>query len=229
MSTHRSLPHGPSLEPAAPIEERLDDRHVVSRILGGELELFEVIMRRNNQRLFRAARSIVGSDEEAEDVLQESYVLAFAALQRFEGRAQLSTWLGRIVIHEAYRRMRRQRREPPTETEDHRADRSLSPEAVVSGQRMARLLDEAIDTLPEVYRTVFVLRVVERMNVAETAECLDIPVATVKTRLYRARRLLAQELEARHDHALGDVHRFLGTRCDRTVAQVLERLRALHG
>jgi RNA polymerase sigma-70 factor (ECF subfamily) len=218
------------------------DQDVVARIVAGDRFLFEIIMRRHNQRLFRIARSIVKRDDEAEDVLQEAYVQAYAHLDQFEGRSQLSTWLIRIVVHEAYRRLRQARRRQMdtmalvegTGTDGSGGvpielaplSRPDNPEQLAATRELARLLEGAIDTLPEGFRTVFMLRVVERLGVAETAACLEIPEETVKTRLHRARRLLQRELERHTDDALSEVHRFLGDRCNRTVAGVLARLAA---
>lgn len=201
----------------------LSDEQVVAQVCAGDRAIFEVIMRRYNQRLFRAARAILRDDDEAEDVLQEAYVQAYTHLGGFEGRARLSTWLTRIVVHEALRRVRRRQRladgaiveQPPT---------TLDPEKVAGDRELARVLEHAIDELPEAFRTVFVLRVVERLDVAETAACLGIADATVKTRLHRARALLRRTLEQHAEEALVEVHRFLGLRCDRVVARVLAEL-----
>ena len=203
----------------------LGDEEVVARVRAGEVALFEVIMRRYNQRLFRAARAIVRDDDEAEDVLQESYLQAFAHLDGFAGRSRLSTWLTRIVIHEAYRRVRRRR---PTLDIDTAAEpvASHTPESAVAGREMATLLSGAIDRLPEPFRLVFMLRVVQRMDVAETAACLDLAETTVKTRLHRARKMLREELEQAMELGLPEVHAFLGERCDRVVSRVLARLGA---
>lgn len=201
----------------------LGDEEVVALVVAGEVALFEVIMRRYNQRLFRAARAIVRDDDEAEDVLQESYMQAYAHLGSFEGRARFSTWLTRIVIHEAYRRIRRRRPTLDLEASTEPVA-SRTPESALADREMVTLLSGAIDRLPEPFRVVFMLRVVQRMDVAETAACLDLAEATVKTRLHRARRMLREELEQAMELGLPEVHAFLGERCDRVVAQVLARL-----
>jgi RNA polymerase sigma-70 factor (ECF subfamily) len=197
---------------------------LVARVRAGELDAFEAIMRRNNQRLFRAARAILKNDDEAEDVLQEAYVQAFAHLDGFEGRARLSTWLTRIVVHEAYRRIRK-KKEVLMDALDDGAEDGGDPEQIVSTRELAHVLEGALDNLPEAFRTVFVLRMVERLDVAETSACLEIPEETVKTRLHRARQLIRSELLRQTDGALTEVHRFLGSRCDRVVAGVLARMR----
>jgi RNA polymerase sigma-70 factor (ECF subfamily) len=209
----------------------LTDEEVRQRVLGGDTALFEVIMRRYNQRLFRAARAIIKNDAEAEDVLQESYMRAYAHLREFEGRARLSTWLTKIVIHEAAARIRRQRRFDSMEDGERAAEEVVDlendaqdPEKIAAGRELAAVLEDAIDRLPEAFRTVFMLRAVEALSGAETAECLDIPEETVKTRLFRARALLQKDLERRNDASLQGVHRFLAERCDRVVRTVIGRL-----
>lgn len=201
----------------------LGDEEVIARARAGEVDLFEVIMRRYNQRLFRAARAIVRNDEEAEDVLQEAYLQAFSHLGSFEGRSSFSTWMTRIVIHEAYRCLRRRR---PTRAMDETVEgvANGTPESTLVGRELVGVLAGAIDRLPEGYRLVFMLRVVQRMSVAETAACLDLAENTVKTRLHRARLLLRGDLEQAMELGLAEVHEFLGERCDRVVSRVLERL-----
>jgi RNA polymerase sigma-70 factor (ECF subfamily) len=219
------------LAPRSPLE--LTDEQVIERVRAGDTQLFEVLMRRYNQRLFRAARAIVKNDVEAEDVIQEAYVRAFAHLGSFEGRARLSTWLTKIVIHEAAARLRLRRRfesmddgDGPSEESIDESGPSADPERAASSRELAAVIVEAIDRLPSAFRAVFMLRAVEEMSGAETAECLEIPEETVKTRLHRARALLQRELEQRTDASLVEVHRFLAERCDRVVRQVLARLAA---
>lgn len=202
----------------------LSDEVVVDRVRAGEVELFEIIMRRYNQRLYRAARGIVGSDE-AEDVIQDAYVRAFAHLDQFAGRARFSTWLTRIAVHEALARARRSGRfvemtdeTPIVET------RRRNPEERVGDRELARVLESALSALAPVYRSVFMLREVEGLSTNETAECLDIPAETVKTRLHRARGRLRSSLEARLGDAARVSFQFGAARCDRTVAVVLARI-----
>ena len=215
-----------------PKPDALDDQEVIARVRRGETALFEVLMRRHNQRLFRACRAILKDDGEAEDVMQEAYVRAYAHLGDFAGRASFSTWLIRIAMHEAFARLRRQRRLDPMidesdEAPSHPTSRAArDPERAASDRELARVLEAAIDTLPDGFRAVFMLRAVEEMSVTETAECLGIAEETVKTRLFRARGRLQSEIESRIDASLHGVHRFYLERCDRLVEAVLRRLGA---
>ena len=163
------------------------DAEVVDRVRRGETELFEVLMRRYNQKLYRAARSVFPSDPgEAEDVVQDAWVRAFQHLHQFEGRAQLSTWLVRITLHEAWARSRKRRRLGPLDDSDEQeaamqaATPGPDPEKDASTLEMRAFLEEAVATLPESYRTVFVLRSIEDMSTEETAECLDLSTKTVR-------------------------------------------------
>jgi RNA polymerase sigma-70 factor (ECF subfamily) len=217
--------------PACSMEqiEPLADEEIVQRVLAGDLAAFELIMRRYNQRLFRAARSILGNDDEAEDVLQDAYVRAFEHLSQFAGRAKFSTWLTRIAVHEALARRRRRR----IRYVDLRASETLGM-APVSRDRNAQeelgnrelgcVLRQAIDGLPEDLRVVFTLRAVEGLNTDEAAECLGLTPSNVKVRLHRARAALREEVEDRMGAELRQVYQFDGARCDRIVRSVLERL-----
>ena len=202
---------------------------------GGDREAFRAVMQRMNQRLFRIARGIVGSDHEAEDVLQESYVRAFAAIGSFRGESQLATWLTRIVINEAHGRLRRQR--PTVEVDAIEAAQAggqvlafpsrtggEDPEGAAAHSEIRRLLERAVDDLPEPFRLVFMLREVEECSAEETAQALGIKPQTVKTRLFRARRLLRQALDAQLADALTGAYPFLGARCLRIQDAVLARL-----
>jgi RNA polymerase sigma-70 factor, ECF subfamily len=208
----------------------LSDVEVVERVLAGDVDMFEVVMRRHNQRLFRAARAILRDDVEAEEVLQEGYVSAYQHLRGFEGRAQLSTWLTKIVIHAASAKLRLRKRQSPLDEEmEHEGAISEEPmgdrpDEVLEGRQLAGLAAEAIDRLPLPFRTVFMLRAVEGLSGVETAACLGLPEDTVKTRLFRARAQIQKDLERQLDGSLNDVHRFLAGRCDRVVAGVLARL-----
>jgi RNA polymerase sigma-70 factor (ECF subfamily) len=205
------------------------DEEIVNLIRGGDTALFELIMRRHNARVFRVVRAIVKTADEAEDVMQEAYVNAFAHLGGFEGRSSVSTWLTRIAVHEAFARVRRGRRIDPgvdPESEDfvmQQPDRH-TPEARASDHEHRALLEDAIDALPEHYRTVFVLRAVEELSVAETAEVLEVSEETVKTRLHRARIALQESLLERTRAATPAVFGFHLSRCDRVVNAVLARI-----
>jgi RNA polymerase sigma-70 factor (ECF subfamily) len=205
------------------------DEEIVTRVLGGEIELFELIMRRHNQRVFRAVRAILKSDDEAEDVMQEAYVSAYTHLATFAGRAQLSTWLVRIAVNEAFARLRRHKKVADwNESEAEVFDmptQTRGPEETASDHELRGILESVVDTLPESFRTVFVLRAVEQLSVSETAEVLGIPEDTVKTRLHRARGLLQNTLEGRVGGTLPSLFDFHLSRCDRVVNGVLSRVR----
>lgn len=208
----------------------LSDEEAVARIRGGEVELFELLLRRYNQRVYRTARAVLKNDAEAEDVVQEAWLRAFAHLDQFEGRARFSTWLTRIALREAWARARRgsRREEPMTEDRDAAAGGSGNPaspeeEAVASEARA--YLDSAVEALPDEYRVVFVLRAVEELSTAETAQSLDISEDNVKVRLHRARAMLRRELVARAGPGIAALYPFAGARCDRTVIRVMSRIR----
>lgn len=217
---------GKTIDPAhAP----LSDEEIVARVLAGELPLFELLMRRHNQRLFRAARAIVKRDDEAEDVMQDAYVRAYAHLRSFKGEASFATWLTRIAVHEAIARVRRERRFVAMDASSEGlrsmpSEGHSSPEQQVSNAEMRAALDRAIDALPDEFRLTFVLRAVELMSGAETAEVLGIPEQTVKTRLFRARERLRRDLLAAIEASAPEAYAFHLTRCDRVVAAVLARL-----
>lgn len=212
----------------------LSDEDVVARVRSGEVGLYEMLMRRYNQRLFRVIRSVVTNDGEAEDVLQESWVLAYEHLDQFEGRASFATWVTRIAFHEALARTRKSKRWAPLENPQgeimpeasRRQIAPETPEAQAMRGQLGKMLQAAVDTLPEAYRSVFVLREVEQLSTSETAECLELSEEAVKTRLHRARALLRRELEDRLGPAIVETYSFLGTRCDRVVRSVLERIGA---
>jgi RNA polymerase sigma-70 factor (ECF subfamily) len=207
-------------------QPQTSDLEVVGRVLRGDVAAFEILMRRYNQRLFRAARAILKDDAEAEDAVQDAYVNAYVHLSTFEGRARFSSWLTRLVINEALGRLRRQRRFEAMNdegTSEELADEE-DPEQRAERRELARMMERAIDELPEAFRTVFMLRAVQGLTLAETSECLAIPEETVKTRLHRARAKLQENVLARTDEALPEVHRFLGERCDRIVAGVMRRI-----
>ena len=207
------------------------DIEIVARIRAGDDAAFALLMRRYNRRLYRIARGIVRDDAEAEDVLQETYVRAFAALHRFAGPDGLASWLGRIAANEALGRLRR-RRGPdgsPRETSDEEIMEKIGsmlpdPERLAASSEVRRLLEAAIDALPDGFRSVFMLRAVEGMSVAETAACLGLRPETVKTRFHRARATLRQALAERVEAAAPAAFPFAAGRCDRIVAAVLARL-----
>ena len=213
------------------------DSELVTQIAAGDPAAFEVLMRRYNGRLFRAARAILKDDAEAEDAVQDAYLSAYRHMGDFRGEAQVATWLTRIAVNQALMRLRKQKRDRvvvPFQAPDGAPDaamaempdtRTESPNASTLRAEMRRLLERRIDALPASFRTVFVLREVEEMSVEETAAVLGIPPATVRSRLFRARALLRQALAKDLDFATGDVFAFAGARCDRIVANVLARVR----
>jgi RNA polymerase sigma-70 factor (ECF subfamily) len=203
----------------------LSDEEIVSRVLGGERPLFELLMRRYNERIYRTVRSVLRDDAEAEDAMQQAYVDAFQHLGDFAGRARFSTWLTRIALNEALARRRRNHPEVAgDEAMEPVADPRRSPEQRASDGELQRILADAIDQLPEHYRTVFVLRAVQGLSIDETAESLDLNEDTVKTRLHRARHLLQSAILLRTEPQLESALPFPATRCDRVVAAVLQRL-----
>jgi RNA polymerase sigma factor, sigma-70 family len=204
------------------------DEDVVARVLAGDQQAYEIIMRRYNQRLFRITRAILGDDAEAEDVVQDAYVRAYAALDQFAGRAKFATWLTRIAVHEASARLRKRGMvsnadgSGPTMETVKSAD--PNPEENTLRNETVSLLEQSIDALPEIYRSVFVLRNVEQLSTAETASSLDLSEEAVRIRLMRARQLLQQQLLHRAGATSAQAFQFLGTRCDRMVERVFERL-----
>jgi RNA polymerase sigma-70 factor (ECF subfamily) len=210
----------PASSPAARTDE-----DIVERVLAGDTALFELLMRRYNQRLYRITRAIVRNEAEAEDVTQEAFVRAFEHLDQFAGRARFSTWLTRIAVHEASARVRRGGRQIDLEESmPTLASAAAGPEERASDRELGRAIEEALDTLPEAYGSVFMLRDVEGLSTAETAACLDINPETVKTRLHRARALLRNHITARIGAAVRETFQFAGARCDRTVAAVMARI-----
>jgi RNA polymerase sigma-70 factor (ECF subfamily) len=187
------------------------------------------LIKANNQRLFRVARAVLRNDAEAEDVVQATYVKAFTKLDSFRGDSAFSTWLTRIALNEALGRKRRQRPTVDIDAMDQTADvivfPGASPEAEAGRRELSRLLAAAIDKLPEPFRLVFVLREIEGLDVAETAAFLGIKPETVKTRLFRARRLIREALSERIAPALADVFPFDGQRCTNLADRVVAALR----
>ena len=217
----------------AKIEGWTDDE-VVARVLDGETALYEILMRRYNQRLYRAARAILKSESEAEDVMQEAYVRAFQNLRQFEGRAPFSTWLLRIAVNEALGRLRGRDRNVALPEEEENGEismkmveTSLDPEQSASRAELGSLLEEAVLGLPEAYRVVVMLRDVEEMSTAETATALDLSEENVKIRLHRGHAMMRERLFERVGTKAKAAFPFMGERCDRVVRGVFERLEKL--
>jgi len=208
----------------------LPDREVVGRVVAGDQGLFEILMRRHNQRLFRVARGILGDDAEAEDVAQEAHVRAYRELASFRGDAEYSTWLTRIAVHEAMARARKRRRlvavddpEPPAE-DPRPAD--ADPERRLENRELQAAIGRAVDALPAPLRTVFVLREVEGLSTQETADALALTAENVRVRLHRAKSALRESLDNAIGRETRRLYLFAGDRCDRIVDRVFARVRA---
>ena len=208
----------------------LSDEEIVQRVCDGDTALFEVLMRRHNQRLFRAVSSVIGTAN-AEDVMQQAYINAFRSLRQYEGRSRFSTWLVRIAVNEALAR-RAAQRERETDLDEELYQRFLEearstlpdPEEAAMGEEMRRLLESVILALPESYRSVVMMREVEGLSTVETAECLSVSEDVVKTRLHRARAMMKDELLSRAGTSLDALFQFHDRRCDRVVRAVFERI-----
>jgi RNA polymerase sigma-70 factor, ECF subfamily len=217
---------------AAASPEPLSDEEVVVRVLAGQTAMFEIVMRRHNQRLYRVARAILRNDAEAEDVMQDAYVRAYEHLAQFAGRALFSTWLTRIAVHEALARQRRGNRfrelDPMSEGNGEPMNRLASsepnPEQQASNSEIRKLLEEAVETLPDDYRSVFMLRDVEEMSTTDAANVLEISEENVKVRLHRARAMLRRALYTRVGTERKEAFNFHAVRCDRVVKNVFERI-----
>jgi len=221
--------------PQAATATASDDAELVRRALARDGTAFRTIMERYNRRLYRIARGILRNDSEAEDVVQEAYVDAFAHLQDFRGESSLATWLSRITINEALGRLRRDR--PAVELAAVEAQRSeariiqfphtgasADPERTMAQRQILQLVERATDNLPEMFRIVFVTRVIEGMSVEETADLLGLRPETVKTRLHRARRLVRDQLDKQIGPVMMDAFPFAGRRCQRVTTAVMQRL-----
>lgn len=210
--------------------ESLTDEDVVSRVLAGETALYEIIMRRYNQRLYRVVMAILRNDAEAEDVMQDAYVRAYQHLAQFAGRSRFSAWLTRIAVNEALARLQKSSRLQeleamvPQEMESILVSTGDSPEQQASNSELAHLLEGAVLSLPDSYRSVFMMRDVEEMSTAETATALDLTEENVKVRLHRAHALLRKDLYAKVGKGRTSAFSFMAPRCDRVVRIVLGRI-----
>ncbi len=211
----------------------LTDEEVVERVLAGDTALFEIIIRRYNQLLYRVSCSILKNDAEAEDVMQETYVRAYEHLDQFAGRAQFRTWLTRIAVHEALARAEKGKRFYRFDSPDDHLDGGVmeqfattdrTPEQQAANTELRHVLENAIGELPELYRCVFMLRDVEQMSIEEVGRILNLTESTVKVRLHRARRALRKSIAASTGQQLAGAFPFDAVRCDRIVARVFERI-----
>ena len=229
----------PEEQPPPVLIDARDDTELVSRAGAGDASAFEAIMRRHNRLLFRTARGIVDDDAEAQDVVQETYLQAFTGLQSFRGDASLGTWLVRIAINVAISVQRKKGRqvqlderaelanEPSPENEmAFSTPASESPDTLADRSQVRDLLQDAIASLPVIYRSVFVLRAVEEVSVEETAFCLGVSTETVKTRFLRARGMLRDKLGVQMQSYAKTTFMFAGARCDAVVSYVLAKLHA---
>jgi RNA polymerase sigma-70 factor, ECF subfamily len=215
--------------------EPLADEDIVRRVRGGERDLFELLLRRHNQRVYRAVRAVIRDEVEVEDVMQQAYVLAFQHLGQFAGAARFSTWLCRIAINEAFGRVRQARRLVLVALEDseeadtpmNRAAQESSartPEQEAETREIVALVERTLDALPEKYRTVLILREIEGLSTAEVSVALGTSEDVVKTRLHRARALLAEEVSAVEPSHMARAFPFDARRCDRVVGAVMRRI-----
>ncbi len=213
-----------------------DDDALVRRIVAGDQPAFELLMRRHNRRLYRIARAALRNSSEAEDALQDSYLLAYQSLHQFRGDASVATWLSRLVLNECFGRLRRDHRRhnvipivnAPTELNAVADGDDALPERVTDRAQFRVMVETKLDELPEDFRITFVLRSIEELSVEETAQILGIPEATVRSRYFRAKSLLRESLAREIDLAERDAFEFGGVRCDRVVGRVMSRLASEH-
>ena len=214
--------------------QKLTDEQLVQRIRSGDIALFEVLMRRNNTRLYRTLRSLLRNEAEIEDAMQAVYVIAYSKLGSFRGDAQLSTWLTQIALNEALGRLRHDRRHPVLSLAavpelPVTAPSVQTPEAQVNRRELAAILEEAVDALPDLYRVTFMLREIDGMDTTQAAQALGVSEDVVKKRLSRARALLRRHVEKLFGGALPEAFGFHAVRCDRIVGAVMERIGTTHG
>ena len=222
-----------SYAPALAYAAELSDAAIVDRVRGGDTALYEILIRRHNQRLYRTIRAILREDKDVEDVMQQAYVDAYLHLDQFKGEAQFATWLTRIAVNRAIRAGRGEQRHLSLVSSDNDHDSAierapatdLDPEHTMYGRELKDVLESLIDDLPEPFRVVFVLREVEGLSTAETAASLSINEDTVKTRLHRAKRLLRDQLERQLGPAARQAYPFHLSRCDRVVAGVMQQIK----
>ena len=208
------------------------DASFIQQVLDGNLNAYEGIMRRHNQRLFRLARSIVSDDAAAMDVVQEAYITAFNRLQSLRDTKAFATWLARITKNEALMWLRKNHRSITMDEQQLESvielsslsNRPRKPENELANQQIKKLIEDNIDKLPDSFRSVFMLRAIEQCSVRETAEILEIQEATVKTRFYRAKIILQQQLNQHVEKAGLSIHEFAGARCDAIIQNVMQRI-----
>lgn len=217
----------------------LTNAEIIDRIRDGETPLFELIMRRHNRLLFRLARGILHDDDEARDVVQEAYVSAYIHLDQFRGPDGFPTWISRITINEALTRVRKSSRLRPLDMDSENSNENIialnleghetekGPEYAAMTRETLNLVEAAIEKLPRDFRVVFILRGIEQLSVAETADHLGINPITVKTRFHRARKLVRADLNRNFESLISEAFPFAGQRCDQVVENVFKRLAEL--
>lgn len=207
----------------------ITDNEIINRILSGEKDLYAMIIRKYNQRFYRVAMAIINDDAEVEDVMQVAYIKAYENIGKFEFKSNLSTWLTRILINESLLRLRKRRQsfrniDPSFNKENYQPQTmdDQTPLSKVLNTELKSVLEKSIQSLPEKYRTVFVMREIENMNVSETKECLGISEVNVKVRLNRAKALLRDSLSSYLKKE--DLMHFHLSRCDRMVKNVMKHI-----
>lgn len=203
-----------------PMVNQLPDTTIINKIIAGEKELFELIVRRYNQRLYRTGMAILGSDAEVEDMMQNAYINAYEHLSGFEQRSQFGTWLTRIMLNLCFAHKRKRQALSSTDQPSNYIHMT-TPENVLVNKELSKVLEQAIEKLPEKYRLVFVLREIEQLSVRETSELLHIHEPNVKVRLNRARTLLKTDLSG---YMQANIYNFHLTRCDSMVLYVLSHI-----
>lgn len=211
---------------SAAITGSVTDGEAVRRVVEGDSAFFEILMRRHNQRIYRAVRAVLGSEDEVEDVMQQAYLNAYQHLPQFAGEARFSTWLTRIAVNEA---LARRRKRVFVQGDDEMTmtladEKTPDPEQQASAAELREVMEREVAALPDAFRAVFVLREVEGLSTAEAAACLGISEDLAKTRLHRARTALRENLYRRAGVTLASIFAFGNERCDRVVAAVMARL-----
>jgi RNA polymerase sigma-70 factor (ECF subfamily) len=220
--------------PKAVLPAEVTDEEIVRRVVAGERELFELLMRRYNQRVYRAVRAVLRNRDDTEDVMQQAYVSAYRALHQFEGRSAFATWLTKIALRQAAARNKKTvallHLVPELGVEDTMNDfpePGPDPEARAVAADLMQHVETEVAALPETYRSVLLLREVEGLSTEETAACLELSTDVVKTRLHRARTMLRDALYRRAGVGLQTIFTFGAQRCDRVVARVMEEIGGL--
>ncbi len=217
----------------SPSPSPLSDLEIVRRVLTGEKELYELLMRRNNQKLYRVIRSYIKDLEEIEDIMQNTYLKAYEKLQQFKHSSSFSTWLIRIGINIALARFKEKGKMAFIDNNyshfeengivQMRKSYQKSPEELMIHHESKHLIEKTIDLIDQKYKVVFILKEIEGMSIAEISACLDLSPSNVKVRLHRAKALLKEKLMELH--LKKDIFEFGNTRCDHIVSQVMEKIR----